>query len=478
MADTDNLNLPLIAANQDQKHVTHNEAITALDAIVQLSVKDKDLATPPGSPSEGDRYIVAASATGDWAGEEGNVAAYQSGAWAFYTPQDGWFAWVDDESLFYVYGSSAWSNDAAGVTLSQLDDGTVETLGVNANADATNRLSVNSGAVLFNRETDDVQVKLNKQAAGDNASFLFQTNFSGRAEIGLAGNDDFSFKVSPDGSTFYDGILIDKDDGSVSFPNTVTREVLGANRTYYVSTAGSDSNDGLSSGGAFLTIQKALDVVFGTLDLGGYDVTIDVANGTYTGNISISSPQVGDGSILIDGDNTTPSNVYINVTGPDCIYLSGYGTKLKARGVKLKTTGFSCIRAVQGALFESAGKIEIESCGTGHQIMAEGNATIRLTHGINLVGGAPGWHLLASTGGFIYTQGASWTITGTPTLGGFAQAQTNGVIYTFSNSFTGSITGKRYSATLGGIIQTNSGGSATFYPGSSAGTTATGGQYS
>jgi len=105
MADTDNLQLPLLAASQAQKHVTHNEAIRGLDALVQLSVIDRDLATPPGSPTAGDRYIVASSATGDWAGEEGNIAAYQDGAWAFYTPQNGWLCLVEDENQLLKYNT-------------------------------------------------------------------------------------------------------------------------------------------------------------------------------------------------------------------------------------------------------------------------------------------------------------------------------------------------------------------------------------
>ena len=64
MDTTPNLALPYILASQAQKHVTHNEAIRALDALVQISVKDRDLAAPPGAPAEGDRYIVAAAATG------------------------------------------------------------------------------------------------------------------------------------------------------------------------------------------------------------------------------------------------------------------------------------------------------------------------------------------------------------------------------------------------------------------------------
>lgn len=88
-----------------------------------------------------------------------------------------------------------------------------------ATPDATNVLSANLPAVLFNRETDDVQIKLNKEASGDTASFLFQTNFSGFAEIGLTGDNDFHFKVSPDNfSTPYEAIIIDNTDGSVDFP--------------------------------------------------------------------------------------------------------------------------------------------------------------------------------------------------------------------------------------------------------------------
>ena len=87
MDETPNLRLPYIMAAQSQKHVTHNEAIRALDAVVQLSVLDRDLSTPPGSPADGARYIVAGSPTGAWSGHAGNIAAYQDGAWTFYPPR-------------------------------------------------------------------------------------------------------------------------------------------------------------------------------------------------------------------------------------------------------------------------------------------------------------------------------------------------------------------------------------------------------
>ena len=55
---TTHLLLPYILAAQAQKHVTHNEALRLLDGLVQLSVLDRDLTAPPGSPADGDRYIV------------------------------------------------------------------------------------------------------------------------------------------------------------------------------------------------------------------------------------------------------------------------------------------------------------------------------------------------------------------------------------------------------------------------------------
>ena len=68
MSTSPNLGLPFILAAQAQKHVTHNEAIRGLDAVVQLMVLDRNLAAAPASPADGARYIVAAAATGVWAG--------------------------------------------------------------------------------------------------------------------------------------------------------------------------------------------------------------------------------------------------------------------------------------------------------------------------------------------------------------------------------------------------------------------------
>ena len=95
MSDTSHvLSLPLIQPSQAQKHITHNEALQILDAVVQLVVIASDQATPPQTPQTGDRYIVAPSGSGAWAGHEGDIAVYTGTNWIFITPLPGWSAQV------------------------------------------------------------------------------------------------------------------------------------------------------------------------------------------------------------------------------------------------------------------------------------------------------------------------------------------------------------------------------------------------
>ena len=204
-----NLSLPFIQPGQAQKHVTHNEGLRILDTLVQLTVLDATLSDPPGAPVAGDRFIVAGSPTGDWAGKADAVAVWDENAWVFFVPVAGWSAWDQAAGLALVFDGTGWVEAAP-------DPETLGLLGINATADATNRLSVTSPAALFNHEAADIRVKMNKAASSDTASLLYQTGWSGRAEIGTSGDDDFHFKVSPDGSTWHDALIIDKDNGDLS----------------------------------------------------------------------------------------------------------------------------------------------------------------------------------------------------------------------------------------------------------------------
>lgn len=216
MDATPNLDLPYIMGAQAQKHVTHNEAIRKLDALVQLTVLDRDLTEPPVSPSNGDRYIVAAGGSDAWADHDLEIAAFQDGAWAFYPPAEGWIAWLADESALVAWSGAAWV-DAGGVA----SVNPTSLVGVNTTADSTNRLAVKSDAVLFSHDdvtpgTGDHRTILNKSATAKTASLVLQSNWSGRAEVGLLGNDDLAFKVSSNGATFTP-VLTLKSTGQLEF---------------------------------------------------------------------------------------------------------------------------------------------------------------------------------------------------------------------------------------------------------------------
>ena len=80
-----------------------------LGAVVGLSVKDRDLTTPPASPANGDRYIVATGPTGAWAGKAGQIAVRVDGAWSFFAPKVGWTCFIEDEGVLSAYKATGWS---------------------------------------------------------------------------------------------------------------------------------------------------------------------------------------------------------------------------------------------------------------------------------------------------------------------------------------------------------------------------------
>lgn len=78
-----------------------------------LSVLDRNLSTPPGSPASGDTYIVGSSATGDWATHEGHVAIWDGSAWVFGIPRIGWIAYIEDEEVLSAFKAGGWSAGVA-----------------------------------------------------------------------------------------------------------------------------------------------------------------------------------------------------------------------------------------------------------------------------------------------------------------------------------------------------------------------------
>ena len=210
------LSLPYLQPAQAQKHVTHNEALRILDAVTQLSVLSASLSTPPELPDDGDRYIIADDATGAWVGQNNNVAVWSENAWQFFAPSAGWRADVGPTGMTLRFDGTNWVSPAA-PTLQN-----VPLVGIGTAADTTNRLTVAADATLLNNAGAGHQLKLNKAAATDTSSLLFQTGFSGRAEMGTTGSDDFAVKVSADGTTFRTALNVDANVGAVQFPTGQT----------------------------------------------------------------------------------------------------------------------------------------------------------------------------------------------------------------------------------------------------------------
>lgn len=214
---TNNLEITYLAQNQTNKEILINEGFLKIDSILNKGAMSKSTATPPSNPNDGDLYIIPANATDEWSGEGDKFTYYNTEkGWVILTPNEGMTLWVNNVDALYTYNGSSW-----------IPSGEVESLdklGINATADSTNKLAVKSDAILLDNDGGNSQVKINKAADTDTASYLFQTNYSGRAEFGLTGDDDFHVKVSENGNTWNESIVIDKSIGDITVKENITSE--------------------------------------------------------------------------------------------------------------------------------------------------------------------------------------------------------------------------------------------------------------
>nr|WP_298101339.1 DUF2793 domain-containing protein [uncultured Shinella sp.] len=465
MDASENLNLPYILPSQAQKHVTHNEAIKALDAIVQLAVASRTVTSPPPTPGAGARYIVPAGATGAWTGREKHVAAWQDDVWVFYMPRTGWLAHAVDENRLLTFGATDWALSAFNVALP-------DRIGINATATAPNRLALAGDASLFSHEGAGHQLKINKAAAADTASILFQTAFSGRAEIGTTGSDDFRLKVSPNGSTFLDAIVVDRTSARVSFPAGATglRTQLTAARTYYVATSGNDANTGLTAGAAFATLQKAVDEAH-KLDCASFDVTIQLANGTYAAGATVARPLLGGGTLIIRGNETTPASV---VMSSGLSFRNGVQVRVAGLRFVIATDLINALTVGNGVTLRT-GKLEFGAVGANaDHIFADNPCHIAIEEDYTISGG--GRRHMNIGAGYVAGANRTITLTGTPAFTHFLAAANCAAIALSNLTISGAATGSRYIAETNGVINTY-GKATTFLPGSAVGTNPTGGIY-
>ena len=99
---------PYILSTQSQKEVTHNMALNLLDMLIQPSVETMSLSTPPITPAEGQLWLVGATATGDWLGQDNNVAQFLGGSWNFHVPSEGFSVWLKDNGVAARFLSGLW----------------------------------------------------------------------------------------------------------------------------------------------------------------------------------------------------------------------------------------------------------------------------------------------------------------------------------------------------------------------------------
>jgi len=104
---TELLALDEIIQAQAGKEITHNTALRQIEGRT-IRALGKDLATPPGSPANGDTYIIPSGATGVWSGKTDQIAHYYGGAWTYWAPIEGVRLWLNDEDTEYAFDGLSW----------------------------------------------------------------------------------------------------------------------------------------------------------------------------------------------------------------------------------------------------------------------------------------------------------------------------------------------------------------------------------
>ncbi len=192
MEQSPRLSLSYLAPSQAQKHVTVNETFRRLDQLVQQTVLSRTTSAQPGSPADGDAYILPASPTGtDWAAyAQHSIAAWQDGAWVEIVPAEGWRAWIDDVDELHVYDGSTWSQITAAAQTGAYDlNG--EDLTLDADADSYIHVPADDefSLVLGNVETLNI-------------------NSAGRAEFKATGTNVVTFRSSFNPTTSAVGVTV------------------------------------------------------------------------------------------------------------------------------------------------------------------------------------------------------------------------------------------------------------------------------
>lgn len=252
------------------------------------------------------------------------------------------------------------------------------------------------------------------------------------------------------------------------------REVLNGDRNYYVNAStGNDGNDGRTTSTKKKTIQSAVDAV-ARLDCAGYNVTINVDDGTYNERVDLRSP-VGVASaeaLSVIGNITTPANCTV------------YGFRANNLTVTWNLYGFRTTNSLSFPALTVAGcAATISNWNFGQcssntsQLAANNGGAIRVLTAYTISGGGNG-HVNALGDAFIDCQNRAVTVTNSPAFTTYANAQWLSYLYLFGQTWSAQITGKRYNITANSVLFVNSATPDTYmaFAGNTNGTSGTGGQ--
>jgi hypothetical protein len=276
-------------------------------------------------------------------------------------------------------------------------------------------------------------------------------------------------------TTAYGRALLTLADGAGLRGLINAREVLTANRTYYVSPTGSNSNDGLTPATAFATIYKAYEVALKQLDTAGYTVTAQLADGTYNETVQISAALVGGGVFAISGNAANPGNVILSAAAIGTVVTYATGQQILLQHLEIRNSSGSGIYCgAPGTFLRIGAGMRFGACSAA-QMQLNVGSFLRCESSYSIVGNA-GYHLIASNS-IVQYYALTVTLVGTPAFATrFVNAALLANVQMAGVTFVGSATGVRYFAGTNAIIYTNGGG-ATYFPGDAAGTVASGGQY-
>lgn len=257
-----------------------------------------------------------------------------------------------------------------------------------------------------------------------------------------------------------------------------TRTKLTTSTTYYIATTGNDSTGNGTSGNPWLTIQHAVGYLQQNIDLGGQSVTISVADGTYAAGATIFQPFTGSGNVTIQGDVSTPANCIISTTSQAPFTIANKAI-VSIEGFKLTTTAAHGIVADSGCVIDLIGAMEYGACGgsSTHIVSQSAGSLINISANYKISGAAACHFQITNSAQINTTASNTVTITGTPAFSqAFVQTTACASGLLENQTYSGSATGVRYNTTLNAVINTGGGG-ASYFPGNSSGTTASGGQY-